>query len=593
MHLRHDPDRPFRAEHGEQTRRGFAVGTGAVIPVGDPGEGMRNRVKQGARVHACNVPSGGERSKRAWWYAYAMLLIASSWLTGCTGGGGADYTLHLTPVVASPQSPLEGLDRIDLVLTPAEGDPVRVPMDAPTSGGTPEVTGLPELLDTRIAVEGYRDGDLVLRGLTEPLTASTGDVEATVFVAATETTAWLGALTEGVHLPLLAPLGGGRFWLAGGAGNSRTGEPSKGQDVAYVLTLAPPDEGLSFQSIGTLPPYEDADGASATARMGATCTVLTAAGDDQGKVLVTGGASSDPLRFGGEATKAASLYDPATDTWEDLPTAQALATPRVRHLALENLLGGVVIWGGFGASDNEGTELPNLIEFYDRVSGRFSESFDGSGLGQIDAIAADLGADGTLLCGGANIDGTGWDSADTCLRVRLDGSGVDEFERLPSGLAGAAAVTLADGRVLVTGGATTTGGGTNTSTDVDAVASAWLYNPTTEQWGSLAASMRIARVGHRMVLLADGRVLIVGGAESYNLVDPAANAVSCLEIYDPTSGTFTSVDDCDASDDAGGLVGRSQQAQVTYDPDYGVLIVGGLSADGSAQNGVSLFVPAL
>lgn len=521
-----------------------------------------------------------------------MLLIASSWLTGCTGAGGADYTLHLTPVVASPQSPLEGLDRIDLVLTPAEGDPVRVPLDAPTSGGTPEVTGLPELVDTRIAVEGYRDGDLVLRGLTEPLTASSGEVEATVFVASTETTAWLGPLTEGLYLPLLAPLGGGRFWLAGGAGNGRSNEPSKEQDAAYVLTLAPPDDGLAFQAIGTLPAYDDADGVSTTARMGATATVLTAAGDSQGMVLVTGGASANPMSYDGQATQAASLYDPETDTWEHLPTAQGLGTPRVRHLAIENLLGGVVVWGGFGESSGTSISLPSTVEFYDRVSGRFTESFDGGGLGQLDAMAADLGADGTLLCGGSDINGATWTSSDTCIRVQLDGSGVTEFQRLPSGLTGAAAVTLADGRVLVTGGASTAGGA-DTDADVDALASAWLYNPTTEQWGSLAASMRVARVGHRMVLLADGRVLVVGGAQTYNLVMPAADAVSCLEIYDPTGGTFTSVDDCDASDDAGGLVGRAQQPQVAYDPDYGVLIVGGLSAEGSAQNGVSLFVPEL
>jgi hypothetical protein len=105
--------------------------------------------------------------------------------------------------------------------------------------------------------------------------------------------------------------------------------------------------------------------------------------------------------------------------------------------------------------------------------------------------------------------------------------------------------------------------------------------------------MNMARAGHKMVLLADGRVLIVGGAESYNDTGGAANPVSCLELYDPTDGTFGIVDGCTTSDDSGGLPGRAYRPQVAYDPDYGALIVGGLGADGSAQSAVSLFVPGL
>ncbi|MFN7142368.1 MAG: hypothetical protein ACK4YP_01215 [Myxococcota bacterium] len=520
-----------------------------------------------------------------------MLLAVMGVLVGCTGGA-ADYTLHLTPVAASSQSPFEGLDRIDLVLTPAVGDALRVTLGSPTSGATPEITGLPPLEDTRIAVEGYEGDTLAMRGMTEPLTASDGVVDAQVFVAATESTAWLGALPEGLQLPLLVALGNGRFWVGGGVTNNRAGEPRKENDAVQILSLAPPDENLAFTAAGTLPGYTDADGNQQTARMGATVTPLTVSGTDAGKVLVTGGAPLHPLLYDGQTTKAAGLYDPATDTWEELPAADALNDYRTLHLAIENLLGNVVIWGGLGRYDSadRAVELPNTIEYYDRAARAFT-SLGTADLGYLGSFAADLGNDGTLICGGADIS-SGWTSTSTCVRVALDGSGVETFAALPAGLAGAAMLTLEDGRVLLTGGATTTAP-MNTDADVEARSSAWLYNPETEQWGSLSAQMGVARAGHRMVRLADGRVLIVGGAESYNAVATPADPVSCLEIYDPVDGSFTSVDGCDASDDAGGLPGRAYEPAVAYDPDYGVLVVGGSGADGSAVTGVSLFVPGI
>ncbi|MDP2317254.1 MAG: kelch repeat-containing protein [Pseudomonadota bacterium] len=520
-----------------------------------------------------------------------MLVSVSMLLMGCTGSGGAAYTLHLNPVVANPQAPFDGLDRIDLVLTPADGDPLRVPLDAPTSGSTPEVTGLPELIDTTITVEGYRDGDRVLRGLTEPLTATSGVVEATVFVASTEATAWMGALSDGLHIPMLAPLGGGRFWLAGGLTNDLNNAPGKGQKSIYTLTLAPPGEGLAFTNVGDLPAYETNDGASETTRVGAGCTQLTVSGADQGKLLVTGGAARDPLGDGGEASTAVSLYDPTTDTWEDLPPLSTLEDPRVQHLAGENLLGNVVVWGGYGPqARGGGVSLNNSIEYYDRGNRRFT-SLGETNLGPLDAMMADLGADGTLICGGADIDDSVWSSVSSCVRVRLDGSGIDGFESMLEGVAGASMVTLADGKVLVTGGAAAEGA--STSDDIGALDSAWLYNPSTGRWGALAATMKIPRAGHRTVLLADGRVLVVGGAQTYNSNVFPADPVRCLEIYDPVASTFELADGCTPTEEAGGLPGGALLPQVAYDPDYGVLIVGGVGADGSAQSGVSLFVPEL
>lgn len=523
-----------------------------------------------------------------------MLLIVSGWLTGCTGSSGAEYTLELSPVLATSQSPFDGLDRLDLVLTEADGTTLRVSMDAPTSGSTPAVDGLPALEGTRIAVEGFKGDELILRGMTGPLTASSGVVKADVFIASTEKTAWLGSLTSGLFLPMLAPLGQGRFWLAGGLTNDINDAPVKGQKAMYILTLAPPDEGLAFATLGDLPDYETNDGAIESDRMGAGYTSLTVGGADQGKILVTGGAPRDPLGGGGEASRAVSLYDPTTDTWEDIPALASLQEPRVQHLTGENVLGNVVVWGGYGEQNgSRGVVLNNTVEYYDSASRAFS-SVGTSTIGSLDAMMADLGDSGTLLCGGVDLGGSEWSSSSECARVKLDGSAIETFPELPEGLAGAAMLTLADGSVLATGGASVSADApAGNSADVPASSSAWLYNPSTERWGDLSASMTVERAGHKMVLLADGRVLIAGGTTSFNSTFVATDAVTCLELYNPVGGTFESVDDCNDDDGAGGLSGGAYMPQLAYDPDYGVLIVGGIGADGAADNGVALFVPGL
>ena len=62
----------------------------------------------------------------------------------------------------------------------------------------------------------------------------------------------------------------------------------------------------------------------------------------------------------------------------------------------------------------------------------------------------------------------------------------------------AAAALLPDGRVLVAGGS---GAGTN----LNALATAEIYDPATERW-SRAANLSVARGGHSATSLADGKV---------------------------------------------------------------------------------------
>jgi N-acetylneuraminic acid mutarotase len=70
------------------------------------------------------------------------------------------------------------------------------------------------------------------------------------------------------------------------------------------------------------------------------------------------------------------------------------------------------------------------------------------------------------------------------------------------------------------------------------LAIAELYDPVTNRW-SRTGSMNVARKGARAILLADGRVLVVGGANEVGQDQP--HSLTSAEIYDPASNTWSTV----------------------------------------------------
>lgn len=79
--------------------------------------------------------------------------------------------------------------------------------------------------------------------------------------------------------------------------------------------------------------------------------------------------------------------------------------------------------------------------------------------------------------------------------------------------------------------------------------------------------MTTARAGHSATLLPDGGVLIVGGRSCVNCTDDAA--LRSAEIYDPSTGLFTSANDM--------ITSRGEHSAILL-PGGKVLIVGGYSA---------------
>jgi Kelch motif len=125
------------------------------------------------------------------------------------------------------------------------------------------------------------------------------------------------------------------------------------------------------------------------------------------------------------------------------------------------------------------------------------------------------------------------------------------------------ATLLTDGSVLAAGG--TVGGGVSASP----VNTVEIYEPSAASWAQ-TGSLNDARELNTATLLADGTVLIAGGAgcPSSSCEIGAEIVLSSAEIYDPSSGVWTLT---------GSMTSARSSQTATLLPDGTVLVVGGTS----------------
>jgi hypothetical protein len=136
-------------------------------------------------------------------------------------------------------------------------------------------------------------------------------------------------------------------------------------------------------------------------------------------------------------------------------------------------------------------------------------------------------------------------------------------------------ILLADGRVLAVGGRTLGGGGEG---------SAELYDPTSGTW-SLAGNMIDGRYGHTATLLGDGHVLVAGGFSG------ARGPITSAELYDPNSGPLIDFGFGSWSATASMVDGRAGAAAILLS-DGQVLITGGLGGAGMPIAAAELYHPS-
>ena len=206
------------------------------------------------------------------------------------------------------------------------------------------------------------------------------------------------------------------------------------------------------------------------------------------------------------------------------------------------------------------------IEMYDPGTGMFTEIVGEDGAGIIGHTATLLPNGKVLLAGG--FGNSVWD---------YGGSGASEnvatlYDSATGVLSGTGNMTanrgdhtatlLANGKVLIAGGAEQDPTGTG-------LASAELYDPGTGSF-TQTGSMAVGRYLHTATLLQSGKVLIVGGALT-STSDPVATA----EVYDPATGAFTMT---------GTMATARERHTATLLADGRVLIAGGTTSAGTADS---------
>jgi len=140
---------------------------------------------------------------------------------------------------------------------------------------------------------------------------------------------------------------------------------------------------------------------------------------------------------------------------------------------------------------------------------------------------------------------------------------------------------LSNGDVMAAGGANnyTTDNGVNKS----ATNSVEIYNPSNGTWKTTGA-LNVGRAYHTATLFPDGRVLIVGGGSYASVSDaPFAITLSSAELYDPSSGTWTTT---------GNLNAARIYHTATLLPNGAVLVVGGCKMSGNDPPAMEYYDPS-
>jgi hypothetical protein len=264
-----------------------------------------------------------------------------------------------------------------------------------------------------------------------------------------------------------------------------------------------------------------------------------------GGVLVAGGFDGSPT-----VTPAAMVYDPAADAWSD---AASMNTPRGCHTATGLGDGTALVAGGLDAADGYIRD----VEIYDPGAGAwvYVPSMINTRLNH----AATRLADGTVFVTGGKSDSAGGGVATAGFH------GPNQF-----------LLGLGQSCSNVGGGNSGSGGGGSTTGATE------MFDPALQASGWFStANMFNNRERHTATLLADGRVLAVGG-ESNGFVLQSA------EVYDPGLDAWAYVNQSSMSS-------PREDHTATLLNDGTVLVTGGIwYPDGSqVLDTADLFVPNL
>jgi hypothetical protein len=250
---------------------------------------------------------------------------------------------------------------------------------------------------------------------------------------------------------------------------------------------------------GTLSPT----GAMSVLRSGHTATLLP-----NGLVLVAGG-----MQRNGSPLATAELYEPATGRFR--PTGNSMSTPRVGHSASLLIDGRVLLDGGWSSDGTLAT-----AELYDPASDRFRPT--GAMTSRRGDFTASLLSNGRVLV-------VGGQDANALATAELYDPGTETFA--PTGPMRSArtmhtATVLADGNVLIAGGGEYR----------HPLASAEVYHVRSGAFTETSVMTNV-RYKHAAIRLQDGTVLVLGGSDARDWQGLEAG----IERYDRQRGSFTPI----------------------------------------------------
>ena len=259
----------------------------------------------------------------------------------------------------------------------------------------------------------------------------------------------------------------------------------------------------------------------------------------------------------GFATREAVLYDPADESSTALQMVEARAGQTMTRLPG----GRILIAGGYA---DDGLPLASAEIF--TLAGHALAATGAMALGRGNHAASSLADGRVLVTGGLVLAGAG-PATTTTTTTEIFDPAAGTFSSGPA--LGAvrfnhSQVTLNDGRVLVLGGS--------------GLRSAEVYSPGTGQFTPVGDMAEKHGLGHVAVKLANGKVLVTGGDSTIN-IQPTATA----ELFDPATNQFTTV---------GQMTSPRMQHFAVLDDDGTVLIGGGRGADGSDLATVESYDPA-
>lgn len=290
-----------------------------------------------------------------------------------------------------------------------------------------------------------------------------------------------------------------------------------------------------------------------------------------GRVLITGGTTlPDSTAM---SLNTAIIYTRSTDSISD--AANTMSTPRWHDSAITLIDGRVLVVGGACTVNPSMGGLvmcngnPALADLFDPTTNTFTPSQSPLTIGRSYMRSALL-PDGRVLISSANDpsleiydpdmdsftavphtilhvwgfmvvlrDGRvlfgGGDGGNTAAEVfDPDTDTITSVGPLNQGRSMLTAHTLPDGRAVVIGGASQSAGAIT-----DPLDSIEAFDPTTNTFTTLAATLSIGRCWHASALVRDGTMLVMGG---YTMHGSCSSFVSSVDQFDPVAGTVTPFD---------------------------------------------------